>query len=115
MVKSDNGPPFQSNDLKQFAHDLNFKHRRVTPLWPQANGGVERFMKTLKKALRCAVAEKRNCIEEIPRFLLNYRNSPHASTGKATATLLFRRSLRTRLPQIPKTKKEEKIRNKDLK
>jgi transposase InsO family protein len=115
VVKSDNGPPFQSYDFKQFAQDLNFKHRRVTPLWPQANGGVERFMKTLKKALRCAVAEKRNWREEIPRFLLNYRNSPHASTGKAPATLLFGRSLRTRLPQIPKIKKEEEIRNKDLK
>ncbi len=70
-------------------------------------------MKTLKKTLRCAVAEKRNWKEEMPRFLLSYRTSPHSSTGKAT--LLFGRSLRTRLPQVPKGKKEEEVRNKDLK
>ena len=115
MVKSDNGPPFQSYDFKHFAEEMNFKHRKITPLWPQANGGVERFMKTLKKALRCAVAEKRNWKEEMPRFLLNYRTSPHSSTGKAPTTLLFGRSLRTRLPQLPKGKKEEEVRNKDLK
>jgi hypothetical protein len=115
VVKSDNGPPFQSYDFKHFAEEMNFKHRKITPLWPQANGGVERFMKTLKKALRCAVAEKRNWKEEMPRFLLNYRTSPHSSTGKAPATLLFGRSLRTRLPQLPKEKKVEEVRNKDLK
>ncbi len=114
MVKSDNGPPFQSYDFKHFAEEMNFKHRKITPLWPQANGGVERFMKTLKKALRCAVAEKRNWKEEMPRFLLNYRTSPPSSTRKAPATLLFERSLRTRLPQLPKGKKEE-VRNKDIK
>jgi hypothetical protein len=65
--------------------------------------------------LRCAVAEKRNWKEEMPRFLLNYRTSPHSSTGKAPATLLFGRSLRTRLPQLQKEKKVEEVRNKDLK
>jgi len=34
---------------------LGIRHRRVTPLWPEANGEVENFMKPLKKV--CATAQ----------------------------------------------------------
>ena len=44
VVKSDNGPPFQSNEFRNFAAQLNFKHHRITPLWPEANGEAERFI-----------------------------------------------------------------------
>ena len=43
VVKSDNGPPFSGEDFSKFAKDLGIKHRKVTPLWPRANGEVERF------------------------------------------------------------------------
>ena len=49
VVKSDNGPPFNSEQFKQFSEYLGFRHRRITPYWPRANGEVERFMRTLKK------------------------------------------------------------------
>lgn len=55
VVKSDNGPPFNSAEFASFAEYLGFKQRKVTPHWPQANGEVERFMKTIKKMLRTAV------------------------------------------------------------
>ena len=41
VVKSDNGPPFNSDDFRNFVRHLGFTHRKVTPLWPQANGEVE--------------------------------------------------------------------------
>ena len=44
VVKSNNGPPFNGHEFAQFANYLGFKHRKVTPLWPEANGEVERFM-----------------------------------------------------------------------
>ncbi|XP_063970809.1 uncharacterized protein K02A2.6-like [Lytechinus pictus] len=44
VVRTDNGPPFNGAYFNQFANYLGFKHRRVTPRWPQANGEVERFM-----------------------------------------------------------------------
>ena len=50
-VKSDNEPPFKSSEFAEFAQTLGFKHRKVTPLWPRANGEVERFVKTLKNHL----------------------------------------------------------------
>ena len=51
VVKSDNGPPF----------NLGFKHRRVTPLWPEANGEVECFMKTFGMVLRTTLTGSNTC------------------------------------------------------
>ena len=42
VVKSDNGPAFKSKEFCNFAKKLNFVHRKVTPLHPQANGAAER-------------------------------------------------------------------------
>ena len=52
IVKSDNGPPFNSTDFKKY---LGFKHKKVTPYWPEANGEIENVMKPLGKA--CAAAQ----------------------------------------------------------
>ncbi|CAB3977432.1 Transposon Ty3-I Gag-Pol poly [Paramuricea clavata] len=60
VVKSDNGPPFNSAEFANFASFLGFLHRKVTPYWPLANGEVERFMRTLEKAIRTAHSEKKN-------------------------------------------------------
>ena len=40
MVKSDNGLPFNGEEFEKFAQVLGFKHRRVMPLRPRANGEV---------------------------------------------------------------------------
>ena len=34
------------------------------------------------------------------KFLLAYRSTPHSTTGISPAELLFRRPLRTKLPQV---------------
>ena len=77
IVRSDNGPPFSREEFAKFAHVLGFKHRKVTPLWPRANGEVERFVKTLKKCLKAAKVEGRNWRKELQAILRNYRTSPH--------------------------------------
>jgi hypothetical protein len=41
VYKTDNGSPFQSNEFAEYAKQQGFEHRRVTPLWPRANGEVE--------------------------------------------------------------------------
>ena len=45
VVRTDNGPPFNSEDFQKFATHLGFTHRRITPVWPRANGEAERLMK----------------------------------------------------------------------
>ena len=64
-VWTDNGPPFQGEDFRNFGNDLGFTHRCITPLWPQANGEVERFMDTLLKAIRTAHIEQKNWKQEM--------------------------------------------------
>jgi transposase InsO family protein len=31
-LKSDNGPPFNSQEFRKFADNMGFKHRKITPL-----------------------------------------------------------------------------------
>ena len=71
IVRSDNGPPFNGEEFAKFAHALGFKYRKVTPLWPRANGEVERFVKTLKKCLKAAKVEGRNWRKELQAILRN--------------------------------------------
>ena len=41
-VNNDNGPQFVSEVFEQYLEDCGIDHRTTTPLWPQANGEVER-------------------------------------------------------------------------
>ena len=97
---SDNGPPYNGHDFHNYLHENGIQHRKVTPLWPQANGEVERFMRTLQKAIPTAHAEGKNWKTCMYDFLLSYRTPPHATTGVAPAELLFKRTVRTKLPDF---------------
>ena len=99
-LKTDNGPPFNGHDFESFATQTGFHHRKITPLWPRANGETERFMRTVKKTLKFAHTQNLNIKQELYRFLLDYRTTPHSSTGIPPATVFFGRSLRNRLPQV---------------
>ena len=41
VCQSDNGPLFQSEELKEFTKESGYCHHRVTPEWPGANGTAE--------------------------------------------------------------------------
>ena len=100
IVKSDNGPPFSSDEFSNYCKALGIKHDPVTPYWPQANGEVERFNQPLEKAIQTAVLEGRVWRQEINRFLLQYRTTPHSITKVAPCELLFNRQVRGKLPII---------------
>ena len=99
VIKSDNGPTFRSQYFKNYASYMGFDHRKVEPLWPQANGGVERMMGTLNKTIMSSQLEGRNWKQDLYSFLLNYRATPHSTTGVSPAEALFNRKVKTRLPQ----------------
>ena len=52
ILKSDNGPPFNGHEFKNFADYVGFKHPPPPPLWPKANGEAERLVQTLEKNIR---------------------------------------------------------------
>ena len=70
-IRTDNGPPFNSVEFRQFTEYSGVKHRKVTPLWPKANGEVERIMRNLKKLYRTATAEHQNWKQALNKYLRN--------------------------------------------
>jgi len=83
--------------------ELGIKHRCTTPYWPEANAEIERFFRTLKNFLIAVNVERKNWRNELFRFLLSYRTTPHCSTGKAPCELLMNRILKTKIPDIANT------------
>jgi putative transposase len=54
-IISDNGPQFIAKDFKEFIRLTGMTHVRTSPYYPQSNGKIERWHKTLKSdALRPA-------------------------------------------------------------
>ena len=59
-VRTDNGPPFNSKSFKSFSERIGFQTKKVTPLWPEANGQAEAFMKCLGKIVCTAYIENKD-------------------------------------------------------
>ena len=104
-LKTDNGPPFNSGEFARWADTVGFKHRKIMPLWPQANGEAERFMRTLGKAVKTAMVEIGSWKQQLYQFLRHYRATPHSTTGVSPAMMLNGRKLRTELPVVHVQKK----------
>jgi putative transposase len=47
-IISDNGPQFIARDFKEFIRIAGMTHVRTSPYYPQSNGKIERFHKTIK-------------------------------------------------------------------
>jgi hypothetical protein len=110
-LKTDNGPPFNSEEFRNFTKYFGFHHRKCTPLWPRANGEIERFVKMLEKSLRCAIVEQENWKRELNTFLRAYRTTPHTTTNRTPAELLFGRTHKTRLSQYDDSAIETPLNN----
>ena len=110
VIRSDNGPPFTSHEIERYMEENGIEHREITPLWPQANSEAENFMKPLTKAIRSSHAEGKTWTKHLYKFLLNYRTTPHSTTGFSPAELLFNRKVYNKLPQLiqeaPSTSKQ---------
>lgn len=115
VVRTDNGPPFKSEDFQKFATHFGFTHRKITPMWPRANGEAKRLMRTLEKAIRTAVIEGKNWRQELFTFLRQYRATPHSTTGKSPSELLNGRKLKSTLPQIQHDLAPQEVRQTDAK
>ena len=74
-LRSDNGPQFRLEVFEKYLEDNGMEQRKTTPLWPQANGEMERQDLSLLKRMKIA----------------------QATTGVSPAELLFGRKMRTKL------------------
>ena len=87
---------------------MGIEHRYTTPLWPRANGEVQRQNRSLLKSIIAAHAEGKNWREELNRFLSAYKSTPHSTTGNySPAESLFRRKLTIKIPELVNVEEEK--------
>ena len=103
-ITTDNGPPFNSEAYRRYLHTLGISYDTATHKWPQGNAEVERFNQPLGRALITAKVEGRIWQQELNRFLLQYRTTPHATTKIAPSDLLYNRVVNGKLPTLVKNK-----------
>ena len=101
-IKSDNGPPFNSHEMKNYAKKRGFFHQKVTAEHPKANGLAENFMCMLRIVVHTAFIDGKDLREEVPQYLLHYRATPHSATGKSPTEMLFNHPLHTPIPIVEK-------------
>uniref|UniRef100_A0A0A9W2U6 RNA-directed DNA polymerase n=1 Tax=Lygus hesperus TaxID=30085 RepID=A0A0A9W2U6_LYGHE len=89
VVRSDNGPQFDSEEFQAFARSWGFQTVTSSPHYPQSNGQAESAVHTAKKILaKC---------ENLRIGLLSYNSSP-LKNGFSPSELLMGRRLRTMVP-----------------
>lgn len=86
-IISDNGPQFIAKDFKEFIRVAGMTHVRTAPYYPQSNGKIERWHKTLKEdAIRVtpptSLDEARSVVA---RFVAHYNSVRlHSAIGYIT-------------------------------
>ncbi len=86
-IISDNGPQFISKDFKNFIRISGMTHVRTSPYYPQSNGKLERYHKTIKST--CIRSKTPLSLEDARRivteFVIHYNNERlHSAIGYIT-------------------------------
>jgi hypothetical protein len=69
-IISDNGPQFISKDFKQFIRICGMTHVRTSPYYPQSNGKLERYHRTIKS--ECIRPGTPLCLDDARRLVTYY-------------------------------------------
>ena len=86
-IISDNGPQFIANDFKAFIRLCGMTHVRTSPYYPQSNGKIERWHKSLKSEcirpqVPLSLDDARRLVE---RFVVHYNTVRlHSAIGYVT-------------------------------
>lgn len=113
QLTTDNATYFTSEEFSDFLRGLAIQHRRVTPLYPSANGEVERFNRSLNKAVNAAAADGKDWRRGLHEWLLGYRNSVHRGTGRAPNDLMFNRAVGDVLPAAGRAGSNQQLQRHD--
>jgi transposase InsO family protein len=86
-VISDNGPQFIAKDFKEFIRISGMTHVRTSPYYPQSNGKLERYHKTIKgTCIRVRTPlSMADCVRMVTEFVEHYNNRRlHSAIGYIT-------------------------------
>lgn len=88
-IISDNGPQFVAKDFKEFIRIAGMTHVRITPGYPQSNGKLERWHKTLKAdAIRVTTPQSlQDALRIVECFVAHYNDVRlHSAIGYIAPT-----------------------------
>ena len=77
LFQSDNGPPFDSQEFRDFAAAYEFELVTSSPNYPQSNGRVENAVKTAKQLMK----KSKQAGTDFYLALLDWRNTPTEGVG----------------------------------
>ncbi|XP_003739239.1 uncharacterized protein K02A2.6-like [Galendromus occidentalis] len=106
VIVTDNDPTFVSEQMKRFCATNGIRKMTSPPFHPASNGQVERYVGTMKTALKKFSLEKQDLADSLARFLFRQR-MVSSSSGESPASIMLGRELRSRLdllrePSLPK-------------
>lgn len=115
LIVSDNGTQFTSQHFSEFCTENGICHKFTAPYHPQSNGLAERFVDTLKRALK-KLEGTGTSNQNLQTFLKCYRSTPNSNApqNKTPSELFIGRKLRTNLDLLRKRDQYEMHRNEKM-
>ncbi|XP_055590116.1 uncharacterized protein K02A2.6-like [Uranotaenia lowii] len=105
-VKSDNGPPFNGAEYRDYCSQRGINCIYSTPYHPQQNGLVEGYMKIINRAMVAAISKGTSYIEELRNAVQAHNAAEHKVTKLPPEEVLSGRRIRRRLPLMCPGKSE---------
>ena len=100
IIRSDNGPCYNSKEFQQLLQCYNITHHTSSPHHPRSNGFVERMVGVAKKLMDKAGSEGKLWISG----LYGYRVTPQSGSIASPLQLITQHTPREKdLPQLPST------------
>ena len=100
IIRSDNGPYYNSKEFQQFLQYYSITHQTSSPNHPRSNGFIERMVGVAKKLMDKAGKEGKPWISG----LSDYRVTPQSGSIASPLQLMTQHTPREKnLPQLPST------------
>ena len=100
IIRSDNGPCYNSKEFQQFLQQHNITHQTSSPHHPRSNGFVDRMVRVAKKLMDKSGRERKPWISG----LYEYRVTPQSGSIVSPLQLITQHTPREKdLPQLPST------------
>lgn len=112
QIVSDNGTQFCSGNFESWCQQRGIQHTRTVRFHPSSNGQAERFVDTLKRALKKSDKEGTSA-EALQTFLEVYRSTPNPNSpyGLSPAESFIGRKMRTIFDMLVKPPEKSHDRN----